>query len=145
MSYKRLASAVEQTQDMVLVSDTSGKIQYVNQSFCIVTGYTHEDVEGKNANILQSDKTDQATMAEMWNVLEDGNNWKGKFINKKKDGTLFEVDANISPVRNSQGDVENYVAVYRDITKAVLMEKQYRQSQKMEAIGTFDWRYWLMI
>jgi two-component system cell cycle sensor histidine kinase/response regulator CckA len=64
-----------------------------------------------------------------------GETWSGHFINKRKDGTLYEEEATISPVRDAAGKIINYVAVKRDVTREVQLEAQFRQSQKMEAIG----------
>src|SRR5207253_798844 len=71
----------------------------------------------------------------MWDALYAGNTWSGAFVNKKRDGTLYEEEAVISPVRDGDGRIVNFVAVKRDVTREKQMEEQLRQSQKMEAIG----------
>ncbi len=138
---KRLLSAVEQTEDMVIITDILGVVQYANHAFVQETGYSLDEIIGKNVSILRSDKISQSMIDELWQTITEGKTWKGRFVNKRKNGSLFEVDTSISPVRNTEGKVENYVGVYRDVTKEVLMEKQLRQSQKMEAIGTLTCWY----
>ena len=71
----------------------------------------------------------------MWTVLSRGEVWRGRITNKRKDGTLFDEDATISPVRDAAGKVVNYVAVKRDVTNETLLEQQLLQAQKMEAVG----------
>jgi PAS domain S-box-containing protein len=136
MNNRRLASAVEQTGDMVLVSNTSGVIQYINRAFSLVTGYMPEEMVGKNVRMLRSDKSSEKNFEDMWYNLAQGQSWKGHFINEKKDGSLFQVEASISPIKSPEGSMKSYVAVYRDITKQLAMEQQLRQAQKMESIGT---------
>ncbi|MBF0127622.1 MAG: PAS domain S-box protein, partial [Magnetococcales bacterium] len=136
MNNRRLASAVEQTDDMVLVSDTSGLVQYVNQAFCRVSGYAPQEMIGQRTDLLGSGLFTSDPVRTMWDTLAAGNTWKGRFNSRKKDGSLFEVESSISPVKSPEGSVKHYVAVYRDITRQVQMERQLRQAQKMEAIGT---------
>ncbi|MBF0273378.1 MAG: PAS domain S-box protein [Magnetococcales bacterium] len=132
----RLASAIEQTEDMVLVADTGGVIQYVNQAFCRVTGYAATEVIDQNITILDAGEFKQEIAGEMWRCLAMGKTWKGHFLNRKKDGSFFDVESSISPVKSPDGSVRNYVAVHRDITRQLRMERQLRQAQKMKAIGT---------
>ncbi|HTQ50150.1 MAG TPA: PAS domain S-box protein, partial [Candidatus Acidoferrales bacterium] len=134
-SHQRLATAVEQAAEAVVISDTDGKILYVNPAFETVTGYSKGEVIGRNPRFLKSGKHDNLFYRRMWAVLANGEVWSGRLVNKKKDGTLFEEEANISPVRDSNGRITNYVAVKRDVTREVMLENQFRQSQKMEAFG----------
>ena len=90
---------------------------------------------GQNPRILKSGKQDAEFYRQMWDVLKRGEVWHGHFINKRKDGTLYEEEATISPVRDAAGKIVNYVAVKRDVTREMQLEAQFRQSQKMEAIG----------
>lgn len=131
-----LASAVEQAGEQVVVTDAHLKIQYVNPAFERVTGYTREEVMGLNPRLLKSGQHDEAFYKDMWDTLAKGEPWTGHIINKKKDGSFFEEDASISPIKDELGNIVNYVAVKRDVTEEVKIERQFRQSQKMEAIGT---------
>ncbi|MBF0191003.1 MAG: PAS domain S-box protein [Magnetococcales bacterium] len=136
MNAKRLMAAVEQVEEMVLISDRQGTIQYVNRAFLKVTGYEEEEVINRNVTLLRSGQTPQAVIDDMWENLELGKTWQGYFDNRKKDGSLFKVLASISPVKDPDGVIQHYVAVYRDVTHQARLESQLRQSQKMEAIGT---------
>jgi len=122
--------------DSVVIVDSQRRIIMVNPAFEKLTGYSREEVIGKNPRILNSGKQDAGLYNEMWDKLVHGEVWRGHFVNKKKDGTLFEEDATISPVKNADGKIISYVAVKRDITKKVLLEAQLRQALKMETIAT---------
>ena len=132
---RRLAAAVEQTGETIVITDTKANIVYVNPAFTDVTGYTREEALGQNPRILQSGQVDESVYTEMWQTLLDKQTWKGRLFNKKKDGALFTEDVNITPILNSTGEVVNYVAAKRDITDQLSTEEQYRQSQKLEAVG----------
>jgi PAS domain S-box-containing protein len=134
-SQTRLAMAVEQATETVVITDTEGKIFYANPAFEKTSGYTRAEVLGQNPRILKSGKQDDDFYVRMWESLRRGETWSGHFINRRKDGTLYEEEATISPVRDTTGKVVNYVAVKRDVTKEVQLESQLRQSQKMEAFG----------
>ncbi len=133
---KRLACAIDQTSEVVIITDPEGIIQYVNPAFVELTGYSPEEAVGQNPAILQSGRLDRAFYKRMWTTLLRGEVWSGHMINKKKDGSLFEEEATISPVKDNQGQIINFVAVKRDVSREVSLEKQLRQSMKMEAIGT---------
>ena len=131
----RLAMAVEQAAETIVITDTRGLIVYVNPAFEKTTGYSDADALGQNASILKSGKQDEAFYQELWGTLERGERWEGHFINRRKDASLYEEDATISPVRDTAGTIVNYVAIKRDVTREVQLEAQFRQAQKMEAIG----------
>jgi PAS domain S-box-containing protein len=90
---------------------------------------------GLNPRILNSGRQDAAFYHKLWTTLRRGQVWSGHFVNKRKDGSLFEEEATISPVRDTGGTIVNFVAVKRDVTREVQLESQFRQSQKMEAVG----------
>ncbi|HEX9191616.1 MAG TPA: PAS domain S-box protein, partial [Candidatus Deferrimicrobiaceae bacterium] len=131
----RLAMAVEQAGESIVVTDTDGAIRYVNPAFERVTGYRREEVLGKNPRVLKSGRQPEAFYRELWDVLTRGRTWRGYFVNRRKDGTLFEEEAVISPVRDATGGVVNYVAVKRDVTEERRKEEQVRRSQRMEAVA----------
>jgi len=132
----RLATAVEQSAETIVITDTEGTILYANPAFEKSTGYTRAEAIGKNPRLLKSGKQDAWFYREMWDRLARGETWKGHFVNQRKDGTLYEEDATISPVRDEHGKIVSYVAAKRDVTREVQLEAQFRQAQKMEAMGT---------
>jgi len=130
-----LSHAVEQAGESIVITDSRGAIVYVNPAFERVSGWPSAEALGKNPNILKSGKQGDAFYRGMWQTLARGEVWTGLIVNRRKDGTLFEEDATISPVRDAVGLVVNYVAVKRDVTKETRLERQLLQSQKMEAVG----------
>ncbi len=133
--HQHLATVIEQAAETVVITDPDGVILYVNPAFEKISGYLRAEVIGKNARILQSGQHDKAFYQEMWSVLKRGETWLGHFINKRKDGLLYEEEASISPVRDPSGKVVSYVAVKRDVTREVALQRQLVQAQKMETVG----------
>ncbi len=133
---RRLATTIENTNDSIMITDLNGCIEYVNPAFSRISGYTKEEVIGQNPRILKSGQHNESFYKEMWFTLLKGHVWEGRLINRKKDGRLFTEFASITPVKNSAGEISNFVAVKRDITHEVELESQLQQAQKMEAIGT---------
>ena len=132
---ERLSTAIEQAAETIMITDPTGAILYANPAFETITGYTRAEALGKNPRLLKSGKHDTAFYAEMWATLKSGRVWKGRIINRRKDGTLFDEEATISPVLDAAGTLVNYVAVKRDVTREVALEQQNRQAAKMEAVG----------
>jgi PAS domain S-box-containing protein len=134
-SLARLAAAVEQTADSIVITDAAGAIQYVNPAFERVSGYARAEALGRNPRFLKSGKTDASVYREMWATLARGEVWAGHFVNRRKDGSFYEESVTISPVRDGGGEVINYIAVKQDLTQQKRLEEQLLQSQKMEAVG----------
>jgi len=136
IEFRKLASAIEQADECVIITDTQGAIQYVNPAFEKITGYTKGDVIGQNPRMLKSGMQDEAFYKELWGVITKGRTWSGRLVNRRKNGTLYYEEASISPIRDKAGNIVSYVAVKKDITKEVELEEQLLRSQKLEAIGT---------
>ncbi len=130
-----LVSAVEQTADWIMVTDTDGKIIYVNPAFERVTGYSGAEVLGQSPRVLKSGKQDRSFYEKMWRTVLAGEVWRGELVNRRKDGSLFTVEHCITPVKDSSGAITHFVAVSQDITARKDLEAQLRQAQKMEAVG----------
>ena len=136
VEHQRLVTAIEQSVESVMITDERGKILYVNPAFERITGYAKGEALGRNPRIVKSDEHDEAFYEAMWSTLIKGRVWKGHFVNKRKDGSLFEEDATITPVKDEIGRVTSYVAVKRDVTDEALLRKQLQKAQKMESIAT---------
>lgn len=132
---ERLMSAIEQAGEIIIISDPEGVIQYVNPAFIAVTGYDRSEAIGQNPRILKSGKQNDAFYRTLWETLVAGHTWKGRMINRRKDGKYYTEDSTISPVMDAAGQIVNYVAVNRDITDHLRLESQFQQAQKMESIG----------
>lgn len=132
---ERLITAIEQAAETVVVTDAEGTMQYVNPAFETITGYLRQEAIGQNPRLLKSGQQDAAFYRAMWDTISSGRTWKGRIVNRKKDGTKYVEEATISPVHDESGDIVNYVAVKRDITRELNLEAQLLQAQKMESVG----------
>ena len=132
---QRLSAAIEQAAEGVIITDTEGTIVYVNPAFEHITGYSRAEAVGQTPRLLKSGKHDTTFYEELWATIRAGQVWHGRFINRKKDGTLYTAESTITPVYNGNGETVNYVDVQRDVTRELQLEEQYHQAQKMEAIG----------
>jgi len=131
----RLSAAINQAEEVVLITTSDGTIEYINPAFETITGWSREEAIGQNPRILKSGKQNQAFYRDLWDAISAGKTWKGQFVNQRKSGELYVEETTISPVRNSSGDIANYVAVKRDVTEQRHLEQQFRQAQKMEEMG----------
>ncbi len=122
----RLATAIDQAAEAIVVTDPDGRIVYANPAFERVTGYPRAELLGQNPRVLKSGAHDSAFYARLWSTLLAGETWRGTLTNRRKDGTLFEEEAAISPVRDSAGRITAYVAVKRDLTAERALEAGLR-------------------
>ena len=114
---RRLATAVEQSAEAVVITDASGAIEYVNPAFERSSGYTRDEVVGQNPRLLKSGVQGPAFYAAMWTALTSGSSFVGDLTNRRKDGRLFQEEAVISPIRDAAGAITSYVAVKRNVTR----------------------------
>ncbi len=132
---QRLAMAVDQAAETMVITDPQGTILYVNPAFETSTGYARQEAIGQNPRILKSGKQAAAFYQQLWATLLRGETWHGNFSNKRKDGTIYEEEATISPIRNAAGVITNYVAIKLDVTRERQLEEQIQHAQKMESVG----------
>ncbi len=133
--WTRLAAAVDQIAEHVIVTNTQGTIIYVNRAFERITGYTAAEVLDRNPRMLGSGRHDKAFYEQLWSTLTAGKTWRGRMINRRKDGTEFTEEATITPVRDETGAIASYVAVKLDISDEIEREDRQRHTQKLEAVG----------
>ena len=114
---RKLSRVVEQGQSSVVITDRNGIIEYVNPRFCELSGYSKEDVIGKNPGIWKSGFHNKIFYEDLWNTILAGKNWSGEILNKRKNGELFWQSALISPLLDSKGEIINFVAIKEDITE----------------------------
>jgi len=132
---RKLASAVEHCPISVMITDRSGKIEYVNPKFCEVTGYSRHEAIGRNPRFLKGEAQPDEFYRDLWSTILSGREWHGKFHNRNKDGSLLWELASISPIINEAGVITHFVGVKEDITERKRAIDQLRQVQKMEAVG----------
>jgi hypothetical protein len=125
-----------------VVTNLDANIEYVNEKFTEVTGYAADEVLGKNPRILKSGNTPSAIYKELWNTLLQGNEWKGEFHNRKKNGELYWEKAIVIPIKNTEGLVDGYMAIKEDITEQrkaqqALIESEARLKQALDTKDKF--------
>lgn len=131
----RLAMAVDQAAEAIVITDSTPIILYANPAFERHTGYRATEVVGQNPRILKSGQHPLDFYHKMWKHLESGQPWQGHVINRRRDGTLIDVQQVISPIFAEDGTIANFVSVWRDVTRERQLEEQVRQAQKMDSIG----------
>ncbi len=131
-----LLSAIEQAAETIVITDKDGNIQYANPAFEKISGFSCAEALGKNPRILKSGEQDKQFYQKLWDTIIKGEVWNGRLINKKKNGEFYTEEATISPVLNIAGEIGNFIAVKRDVSAELELEKQMMQGQKLEIIGT---------
>ena len=119
----------------VSITDTDGNITYVNERLCKITGYSKQELIGKNHSILNSSEQDIAYWQEMYRTIANGQVWSDVIRNTKKDGTFYWVDATIMSLMGKDNKPRGYISIRTDITERKLTEEALRRAQKMEAFG----------
>ena len=144
---RKLSQAVEQSPVSVVITDTTGKIEYVNRKFTEVTGYSFEEALGKSPRILKSGELSAETYKQLWACITGGGTWSGEFHNRKKNGELYWEWATLSPVLDATGKPTHFLAVKEDITQRKRVEESLRASeerlneaQRLARIGSWTWQ-----
>ncbi len=132
----RLATAIEQALEAIILLDTEMRITYVNQAFEFMTGYAQQEAKGRKLEILFQGQEQQCLLKSLTNSLEQLDTWAGRTTNTRKNGELFQAELTISRIRGKRFLFMGYVSIWRDVTDMVGLERQLRQAQKMEAIAT---------
>lgn len=129
---KRLALVVEQSPGIIVITDTSGAIEYVNGRFCEVTGYRADEVLGQPVAMLRSDTANQDEESGLWSDCEYGETWKGEFENRKKSGEPYWEYAHVTPLRDEAGNTTAYVKLAEDVSDRKLL------SQRLAYLAQYD-------
>jgi diguanylate cyclase (GGDEF)-like protein/PAS domain S-box-containing protein len=120
---RKLTTAVEQSANSVIITDTEGYIEYVNPYFCRVSGYNLLEIIGQKPNIIKSGQQPAELYTELWSTIRAGKEWRGEFRNKRKNGSLYWELCSIAPIRNDTGEITNFVAIKEDITARKAQEE----------------------
>jgi len=134
---RKLSRAVEQSPATVMITDAEGTIEYVNPKFAELTGYTPAEVIGQNPRILKSGKQPVEFYRDLWETITRGRQWRGEFLNRKKNGDFYWEEALISPIKNDEGVITHFVGVKEDVTERKRAEAQIIRA-KQEWERTFD-------
>ena len=133
--HKQLMAAINQIGDGIVMTDVQGTIQFINPAFVQMTGFSREEVIGRNTRIFKSGEQGDQFYRTLWDTISGGKTWAGRMVNKRKDGSHYTVETTISPVLDASDRIVNYVSVKRDISDYLRLTAQYQQSQKLEAVG----------
>lgn len=125
-----LSHAFEHSPVTVVITDTDGKILYANSKFSTLTGFSIEETLGKTPEVVKSGHHSKEFYQELWNTISSGETWKGEFLNKKKDGTLYWEKASIAPIFDEKGIIKNYVAIKEDITEQKEAQETLKHSEE---------------
>ena len=129
------AAALAAAANEVVITDREGIIQWVNPAFTKTTGYTFEEAVGQNPRLLKSGKHDRAFYKKLWDTLLSGEVWHGEIVNQRKDGSLYPEETIITPVKDQQGTITNFIAIKQDITEKKLLEAKFLRAQRLEGLG----------
>ncbi|HEX7669399.1 MAG TPA: PAS domain S-box protein, partial [Polyangiaceae bacterium] len=128
---KMLSRAIEHSPSSVVITDVTGTIEYVNPKFETLTGYTLEEVRGKNSRILKSGEMGPGVYRELWETITSGREWRGRLHNRRKGGGLYWESASIFPIFDQSGRVTHFVGLKEDITERERAEAQLQQLNRL--------------
>ena len=129
----KLSRAVEQSPNTIIITDSEGIIEYVNPHFSEISGYTSEEVIGKNMRLHQSGMTPAEVYEDLWRTIKSGQVWRGELLNKSKHGKLYWEELSISPIFDEQGNITHFLSQQIDITARKQVEEQIRLFEKVFA------------
>ncbi|MBI3779365.1 MAG: PAS domain S-box protein [Gammaproteobacteria bacterium] len=126
---RKLSSVIEQTADSVVITDRNGVIQYVNPAYQAVTGYSPEEAIGNSPRLVKSGQHPPAFYQRLWETILKGEVFRERFINRKKDGSLYHEEKTITPLKNARGEITHFVSTGKDITRRVEAENENKRMQ----------------
>ena len=127
----QLSRVFEQSPNSIVITDKTGRIEHVNPRFCALTGYSAEEVLGQNPRILKSGEMPAEGYRQLWKTILAGEEWRGEFHNRKKNGALYWESAAISPICDNAGEITHFLAIKEDITQRKLAESLLAQTENL--------------
>ncbi|WP_413203380.1 PAS domain S-box protein [Rhodospirillum sp. A1_3_36] len=125
-----LSAAIDQTPNMFFITDTSGRIEYINPAFTELTGYSAEEALGEKPSLLRHPSTSPETYKDLWRTIRSGREWRAEIVDRRKDGSYFWAFTSICPVRDGQGHITHYVAMHQDVTPQKTADLALRQAME---------------
>ena len=130
-----LVTAIEQSAEAMVIANPRGDIEYVNPAFTRLSGCGSAEVLGKNLRSLKSAGRAPEFFKQLWEAVLERKSWHGEISSRREDGKLYAEELKIMPVQGAGGEIAHFVSTQQDVTERRLLEQQFRQSQKMEAVG----------
>ncbi|MFQ5602799.1 MAG: PAS domain S-box protein [bacterium] len=127
---RQLSQVVQQSPSSVVITDQDGTIQYVNPKFTETTGYSEEEVLGKNPRLLKSGKQGQEFYAQLWQTINAGEEWRGEICNRKKNGELIWEQVAISAIRNADDEITHFVGLKENITELKMAQIAIQENRR---------------
>ncbi|RPI91875.1 MAG: PAS domain S-box protein, partial [Chloroflexi bacterium] len=128
-------SALDAAANAIVITDKAGAILWVNAAFTRLSGYQREEVTSQNPRLLKSGVQDSHFYSSMWKTILSGSVWQGAVRNKRKDGSLYDEEMTITPVRSETGEITHFIAIKQDITERKELELRFLRAQRMQSIG----------
>ncbi len=125
------SKAIEHNPISIVITDSEGNIQSVNPKFLEVTGYSHEEIIGKNPRVLKSDYHSDQFYEDLWKTISSGQEWSGVFKNKKQNGELYWENVSIAPIIDDEGAITHYLSIKEDITKQREAKEALEENNQM--------------
>lgn len=132
---KQALTVFENTNEGIMITNSKNEIINVNPSFCKTTGYSLEEIKGKNPSILKSNTADNEFYKNMWKEINNNGFWQGEIINKRKNGEIYEEYLSINTIKNSDGSINSFIGIFSDISILKQQEKMILQQSRTSAIG----------
>ena len=127
----RQSAALEAAANAIIITDSKGTIQWTNRAFTELTGFGAQEAAGKNPReLVKSGKHDSKFYKNLWETISSGKVWRGEIINRRKDGSLYDEEMTVTPLRDTSGEIVNYIAIKSNITARKQAEEKLRQSEE---------------
>jgi len=137
---RQLSRAVKYSPASIIITDPDGNIEYVNPKFIKLTGYNLEEVRGQTPRIMKSGQTPPEVYEELWQTILAGNEWRGEFLNRKKNGELFWESASISSITDPKGTITHFIGIREDISDRKASEEKIRLlNAELEKLAMTDY------
>lgn len=129
------SAALEAAANAIVITDRAGKIEWINPAFTTLTGFSARETIGKTPRLLRSGQHSAEFYKGLWDTILGGNTWHNEMVNRRKDGTVYDEEMTVTPLRDARGNISHFIAIKQNITERKRLEAQFQQAQKMEAVG----------